>query len=329
MNKNIFLVDLSKCLGFMTETDREEALRYYTELFDEAGPENEQKVLAQLGSPTKVAVELHRSYDRSHADTTGVERLLRGDFSADGAAESEEEAETEEFSVTESLPAIEDILKNVSAMDEPAAEETPAEAPAEAEAPAAEPEDEPAEEALPVVEESAEEPSTEEAAAEEAAAEEAAPAADKSEPVFVDVPVPASVPVKAEEKPEPEAEPMEKKRGMPGWAIALVLVFTCWLWIPIFAALFSIAVSIAVIPLSIAAAFFAIAGYLGICAIWALGVISDALLMFGAAAIALALGLVLLWLAIWALVKLIGLLLRGTAASYRGIFGLPRKERAK
>ena len=93
MNKNIFLVDLSKCLGFMTETDREEALRYYTELFDEAGPENEQKVLAQLGSPTKVAVELHRSYDRSHADTTGVERLLRGDFSADGAAESEEEAE--------------------------------------------------------------------------------------------------------------------------------------------------------------------------------------------------------------------------------------------
>ena len=29
MNKNVFLVDLSKCLGFMTDAEREDALEYY------------------------------------------------------------------------------------------------------------------------------------------------------------------------------------------------------------------------------------------------------------------------------------------------------------
>ena len=110
MNKNIFLVDLSKCLGFMTETEREEALKYYRELFDEAGPENEQKVLMQLGSPTKVAVELHRSYDRSHADTTGAERLLRGLFSGNEAEPAVDEPPKEEIPVVETLPKIEEVL---------------------------------------------------------------------------------------------------------------------------------------------------------------------------------------------------------------------------
>lgn len=334
MNKNIFLVDLSKCLGFMTETERKEALEYYKELFDEAGPENEQKVLMQLGSPTKVAVELHRSYERSHADTTGAERLLRGDFAADASAENAEE---------EALPDIEEVLKEVAAMDEPEAKETvaeepPAEEPAEAETSVAEPEDESAEETAPAAEESAEEtaaeepaaeePAVEESAAEESAAEETS-SSDKPEPVFVDVPVPVRAPAKVEEKSEPETEPLEKRRGMPGWAIALIMVFTCWLWIPIFVSLLAVAISIGVSLIAVGIALLAVAAYLVICAIWALGVITDALLMFGAAAIALAFALVMLWLGIWAMVMLIRLLLRGTAASYRGIFGLPKKERAK
>lgn len=334
MNKNVFLVDLSKCLGFMTETEREEALEYYKELFDEAGPENEQKVLAQLGSPTKVAVELHRSYDRSHADTTGAERLLRGNFAAGDTSENaEEEAPAEETSVAETLPDIEEVLKEISAMDEPAAEETVteetlAEESVETEEPAAQPEDEPAEEAEPAAEESVVEMLAEETVVEESVAEET-PAADKSEPVFVDVPVPARVPAMAEEKSGPEVEPLEKIRGTPGWAIALIMVFTCWLWLPIFVSLLAVAISIGVSLIAVGITLLAVAAYLVICAIWALGVITDALLMVGAAAIALAFALVILWLGIWAMVMLIRLLLRGTAATYRGVFGRPKKECAK
>lgn len=329
MNKNVFLVDLSKCLGFMTDTEREEALEYYKELFDEAGPENEQKVLAQLGSPTKVAVELHRTYDRSHADTTGAERLLRGNFAAGDTSENaEEEAPAEETSVAETLPDIEEVLKEISAMDEPAAEETVteetlAEESVETEEPAVQPEDEPAEETAPVAEECAEETPAEESVAVET------PAADKSEPVFVDVPVPARVPAMAEEKSGPEVEPLEKIRGTPGWAIALIMVFTCWLWLPVFVSLLAVAISIGVSLIAVGITLLAVAAYLVICAIWALGVITDALLMVGAAAIALAFALVILWLGIWAMVMLIRLLLRGTAATYRGVFGRPKKECAK
>ena len=93
--------------------------------------------------------------------------------------------------------------------------------------------------------------------------------------------------------------------------------------------LLAVAISIGVSLIAVGIALLAVAAYLVICAIWALGVITDALLMFGAAAIALAFALVMLWLGIWAMVMLIRLLLRGTAASYRGIFGLPKKERAK
>ena len=328
MNKNVFLVDLSKCLGFMTDSEREDALEYYKELFEEAGPENEQKVLAQLGSPMKVAVELHRNYDRSHADTTGAERLLRGNFAAAEAEEAPgEESPAEEVSVTETLPAIEEVLKEVSAMDEPDAEEaveaeTPAEESGEAEPSEAETlsSDKPEEEA------EAETSGTETAA--EEPGEKEAPA-EKSEPVFVDVPVPARAPAKAAEKPGPEAEPLEQRRGMPGWAIALVLLFTCEIWLPIFSVLLCVAICIGVVPLAIGLAFVGVAAYLVICAIWALSMITDALLMLGAAAIALAFGIVLLWLGIWAMIKLIALLCRGTAASYRGIFGRGKKERAK
>ena len=69
------------------------------------------------------------------------------------------------------------------------------------------------------------------------------------------------------------------------------------------------------------------AGYLCISAIWALGFLPDALLMFGGAAVALAVGLVLLWFAIWTGIRLAILLVKGVAGLYRSLFlGKPGKE---
>lgn len=55
MTKQEFLQRLNRLLADVTPEEREEALRYYEEYFDEAGPEQEQAVLAELGSPEKVA----------------------------------------------------------------------------------------------------------------------------------------------------------------------------------------------------------------------------------------------------------------------------------
>lgn len=55
MTKQEFLRRLHLLLADMTEEERQEALRYYEECFDEAGPEGEQDLIAELGSPEKVA----------------------------------------------------------------------------------------------------------------------------------------------------------------------------------------------------------------------------------------------------------------------------------
>ena len=55
MTKQEFLQRLARLLEDVTREEREEALRYYEEYFDEAGPEQEQALLNELGSPEKVA----------------------------------------------------------------------------------------------------------------------------------------------------------------------------------------------------------------------------------------------------------------------------------
>lgn len=55
MNKNDFLSELRNKLLSVPYDEREAAIRYYEEFFDDAGPENESSVISQLGSPEKVA----------------------------------------------------------------------------------------------------------------------------------------------------------------------------------------------------------------------------------------------------------------------------------
>ena len=55
MNRAQFMEQLKKLLSDISEAERLEALEYYENYFDDAGPENEEAVIRELGSPGKVA----------------------------------------------------------------------------------------------------------------------------------------------------------------------------------------------------------------------------------------------------------------------------------
>lgn len=58
MNRTEFMSVLEKRLMPLDTEDREDALRYYDELFDEAGPIDEQKILDDLGDPDMIARQI-------------------------------------------------------------------------------------------------------------------------------------------------------------------------------------------------------------------------------------------------------------------------------
>lgn len=55
MNRVEFMQQLERLLCDISESDRLDAIAYYNDYFDEAGPENEAQVIRELGSPGKVA----------------------------------------------------------------------------------------------------------------------------------------------------------------------------------------------------------------------------------------------------------------------------------
>ena len=55
MNRVKFMQQLERLLGDIPENDRLDAIAYYNDYFDEAGPEREQQVIQELGSPERVA----------------------------------------------------------------------------------------------------------------------------------------------------------------------------------------------------------------------------------------------------------------------------------
>lgn len=63
MNKQRFLAELQRLLVFMTEEDRELAIRHYGDIFDAAGEDGEAALVESLGSPTKAAIALSRGYE--------------------------------------------------------------------------------------------------------------------------------------------------------------------------------------------------------------------------------------------------------------------------
>ena len=58
MRKEEFLRELEALLQIISESERREALQYYRDYFDDAGPENEEEIIRELGSPQKVAATI-------------------------------------------------------------------------------------------------------------------------------------------------------------------------------------------------------------------------------------------------------------------------------
>lgn len=61
MSRKEFLEELENMLNNIQDSEREEALQYYNDYFDEAGPENEEQVISELGTPAKVAAIIKTS----------------------------------------------------------------------------------------------------------------------------------------------------------------------------------------------------------------------------------------------------------------------------
>jgi len=162
------MAELRNLLSFMDREDRERALRRYERMFDAAGPEGEEAVTRELGSPVRLVLKLEREYREAKeagekpfadADEAPVKAPAPVEYAAlaeeEPAAPSELE-EPELFPAPEADPSAEDVYPSAGAVLTAPAEEyqlpeeetgEPAEEP-EQEAPApeeesAEPENEP------------------------------------------------------------------------------------------------------------------------------------------------------------------------------------------
>lgn len=58
MNKELFLRELREALAGLPKEEIDNALQYYAEYFEDAGPENEQAVLQELGKPSALAAQI-------------------------------------------------------------------------------------------------------------------------------------------------------------------------------------------------------------------------------------------------------------------------------
>ena len=60
MNRNDFMRQLESLLQNIAQSERDEALQYYNDYFDDAGRENENEVIEALGNPARVAESIRR-----------------------------------------------------------------------------------------------------------------------------------------------------------------------------------------------------------------------------------------------------------------------------
>lgn len=76
MNRTQFMLELAALLQDISAEERTEAMKYYNDYFDEAGKENEEQIIRELGSPGKVASEIKAGL--------GTKTESQGEFSERG-----------------------------------------------------------------------------------------------------------------------------------------------------------------------------------------------------------------------------------------------------
>ena len=76
MSRKEFLDQLAYLLQDIAPEERDDAIGYYVDYFEEAGPEREQQVIEELGSPEKVAAMIRDSLN----GTTGEEEYTENGY---------------------------------------------------------------------------------------------------------------------------------------------------------------------------------------------------------------------------------------------------------
>ncbi len=70
MNRDEFLSELERLLSGLPEQEQEEAMQYYRDYFDDAGPERETEALQELGSPRKAAAAVMGQFEKEDGEFT-------------------------------------------------------------------------------------------------------------------------------------------------------------------------------------------------------------------------------------------------------------------
>ncbi|MGI6027227.1 MAG: hypothetical protein ACOX7G_09705 [Candidatus Scatomorpha sp.] len=322
IDRQKYVAELGKLLSGMAPQDREAVLRGVNARFDEEG--DDAAVIASLGSPTFAAVSVLRGYtppEEGASDSVPMPEPRRAkpepkpaepEPIEPGEPETPEEAEPEEAE-TESAEAdepspIEPAPEAESA--EPAAPEEPAAEP-EAAAPAEpetipEPEPEPEQPEIPA--EPAEPEATEEPEEAEAPEDESEPAEEpeeaETEPVEIEEFAEAVEPEEAEESPDlppfwggpPELpKPPKAKVGL----LILYIILGVVVGLPLTVLFACVALGI----FGCGGALIATAALLVSFCFLGMSVVADILLLAGAALVLAALGLLLLFFAVWFFIR--------------------------
>lgn len=96
MNRTDFMRQLESLLQDISIAERESALEYYNDYFNDAGPENEQAVIEALGTPARVAQTIKKELFAGGYGEGAQRKATPGDRAiieygvADGAADREE-----------------------------------------------------------------------------------------------------------------------------------------------------------------------------------------------------------------------------------------------
>lgn len=81
MNRQIYMRSLGDRLSKLPQEDYEAAMEYFREYFDEAGPENEQQAIEDLGTPKEAAEQLIMNLAMRNSREPGKKNVKRS-FSA-------------------------------------------------------------------------------------------------------------------------------------------------------------------------------------------------------------------------------------------------------
>lgn len=84
MNRTEFMTELASMMQDIPVEERQEAMKYYNDYFDDAGTENEQEVIRELGSPAKVVEKIKADLNMQQAGESGPEDPAAGQAGSAG-----------------------------------------------------------------------------------------------------------------------------------------------------------------------------------------------------------------------------------------------------